>query len=292
MLAFVTTLRHPENSSDYADVEQLLEDSLQSISQQTCDDYITVIVGNQRPRFTLPPRTHFIEVDFDPPSPIRAPGTGPSAAIWDKGTKTGVALAWLRTSPPDYVMFFDADDFVHRDVAAYVHDHPGGPGWVVKRGYVYSRRRNAYARRRRLDRICGTSFIIPFAAFDVPPTLAVDATQAAVADAFGTEVMEQVLAGHRYALQWWRRRGRVLEVFPFEGAIYHVDTGENHSGNRLSGPALPHSQNLAVDFAVRPSKPRLATWWSAVGAPAWRPDLRPRRPFFVKPRAPQSSRRR
>ena len=292
MLAFVTTLRHPQNSSDYDNVEQLLQDSLRSISRQSCDDHITVIVGNQLPRFALPPRTHFIEVDFEPPSPVRGPRTGMDAVIWDKGTKTGVALAWLRASHPDYVMFFDADDFIHRNVAPYVRDHPSSPGWVVKRGYVYSRHRNAYARRRRLHRICGTSFIIPFTAFDVSPTLEADATQGAVADAFGADMMEQILAGHRYALQWWRRRGRVLDVLPFEGVTYQVDTGENHSGNRLVGPALPYGQRLADDFAVGSSKSRPATWWSAIGPAAWRPDLRPQRPFFLKPRTPQFSPRR
>ncbi|MDX1889116.1 glycosyltransferase family A protein [Mycolicibacterium sp. 050158] len=287
MLAFVTTLRHPHNSRDYAHVERLLRESLRSITRQTHDDYVVVIVGNQAPRFALPPRTHFVEVDFDPPSLQRGPHTGATACVWDKGTKTGVALAWLRASPPDYVMLLDADDFIHRDLVAYVHRHPTSPGWVVKRGYAYSRRRNVYAWRRRLDRICGTSFILPFAALGVPPSLRVDATAEAVADAFGDDVLEQVLAGHRYALDWWRRRGRHLQTLPFAGVVYHLDTGENHSGNRLLGPAWPHGRRMHDEFGVPSSKPPLATWWSAFGAPAWRPDLRPRRPFFLKPRASQ-----
>ena len=35
MLAFITSLRHPDNSSDYARVELLLMGTLRSIEQQT-----------------------------------------------------------------------------------------------------------------------------------------------------------------------------------------------------------------------------------------------------------------
>ena len=35
MLAFITTLRHPQNSVDYSRVEQLLLDTLNSVAQQS-----------------------------------------------------------------------------------------------------------------------------------------------------------------------------------------------------------------------------------------------------------------
>ena len=213
MLAFITTLRHPQNSADYCRVESLLQDTLASLSQQSCDDYRGLIAAR----------------DFG----------------------------------PEYVMAVDADDFVHRDVAAFPRDHLGRAGWVVKRGWIYSRARNAYAPRRSFFRICGTSFIIPFDAYDVPPDLTVSATQREIAEAVG-ERLENVLE-HGYAFDWWRKHGRVLEPLPFPGAVYQVDTGENHSGNFLVGPALPYRSHLYRDFAVRPSKSPAATIWTSVG---------------------------
>jgi hypothetical protein len=65
-----------------------------------------------------------------------------------------------------------------------------------------------------------------------------------------------------------------------------VDTGENHSGVRLLGPGLPYRSHLFEDFGIRPQKGGLATLWSAIGPAALRPDLRFRRPFFLKPRKP------
>lgn len=283
MLAFVTTLRHPHNSADYDRVETLLQGTLASITRQTSDDYAVIIVGNRRPSFPLPPRTHFVEVDFAPPSVEGVPRTGNAPAVWDKGTKIGIGLIAAREFAPEYVMQVDADDFVHRDLVAYIGDNPGRPGWVLKRGVMYSRSRNAYTPQRKLFRICGTSFIVPLDAYDVPDELTVAATQREIADAFG-ESLEQVLGNHRYSLEWWQDRGRALEPLPFSGAVYHVDTGENHSGSELLGLALPYRPHLARDFGINASKGAVSTVWSSVGPAALKPDLPPRLPSFMSPR--------
>lgn len=279
MLAFLTTLRHPQNSADYARVESLLRDTLASLGRQSCDDYVVIIVGNRRPAFPLPDRALFIEVDFPPPSDINGPQTGRASVIWDKGTKTAVGLIAARAFAPEYVMCFDADDFVHREVAAFAHDRPDRAGWVVTRGWVYSRARNAYAMRRKFFRICGTSFIVPFEAYEVPVDLTVSATQQEIAAAFG-ERLENILE-HGYAFDWWREHGRRLEPLPFFGAVYQVDTGENHSGNALVGPALPYRPHLDRDFAIRPSKSPAATLWASLGPGAFRPEFKLRRPAFL-----------
>jgi hypothetical protein len=104
----------------------------------------------------------------------------------------------------------------------------------------------------------------------VPPDLTVSATQQEIAQAFG-ERLENLLE-HGYAFDWWRDHGRHLEALPFAGAVYHVDTGENHSGNALVGPALPYGAHLYRNFAIRPSKSPAATLWASFGTPAFKPD--------------------
>lgn len=283
MLAFVTTLRHPHNSADYDRVEMLLQDTLASITRQTCDDYVAIVVGNRKPSFTLPSRAHFIEVGFAPPSLDGAPQTGKAPGVWDKGTKVGIGLIAARQFNPEYVMQVDADDFVHRQLVSFVHDHPGRAGWVLKRGVMYSRSRNCYTLQRRLFRICGTSFIVPWDAYEVAEDLTVAATQQEIAAAF-SDSLEAVLGNHRYSLEWWQEHGRTLEPLPFTGAVYHVDTGENHSGNELLGPALPYRPHLARDFGIKASKGAASTVWSSVGPAALKPDLPPRLPSFMSPR--------
>src|SRR6185437_4775942 len=272
MLAFITTLRHPHNSANYRRVESLLQSTLESLNRQTSDDYIAIIVGNHRPSFPLPRKAVFVGVDFPPPSDVHGPRTGRAPVIWDKGTKSAIGLVAARDHQTDYVMAIDADDFVHRDVAAFVRDHDGDEGWVVKRGWVYSRARNAYRLRRRFYRVCGTSFIIPFDAYGVPAGLTVSSTQREIAEAFG-ERLEQILE-HGYAFDYWRKHGRTLRPLPFPGAVYHMDTGENHSNNQLFGPALPYRSHLYRDFAIRPSRSPTSSVWAAIGPAALKPDLR------------------
>lgn len=280
-LAFITPLRHPRNSADYGRVEELLADTLNSIARQSCEDYVAIVVGNKRPSWRLPERTHFVEVDFPPPSVHQGPCTGRAPSVWDKTTKLGIGLVAARAFDPEYVMPVDSDDFVHRDLAAFARDNSGRAGWVIKRGLIYSRRRNAFNVRRKLHRICGTSHIIPFDAFNVPTELTVNSTQNDVARAF-SDYSERVLGGHRYALEWWRDRGRHLESLPFTGAVYHVDTGENHSGGRLTGPGIPYGSHLERDFGISPSRGKAATIWSSLGPAALKPDLRLRRPSFIR----------
>ncbi|WP_228032267.1 glycosyltransferase family 2 protein [Mycolicibacterium sp. P9-22] len=246
-----------------------------------------IVVGNQKPAFPLPERTRFVEVDFPPPTEFAGRMNDLAQHLWDKGTKLGIGLIAARSLDPDYVMFFDADDFVHRGLAAFVHERPGRPGWYVRRGLIYSRARNAYAPRLRLFRICGSTYVIPFSAHKVPADLLATASQDQVVEAFGPERIERVVAGHRWAREWWRDHGVELEPLPFPGAVYHVDTGENHSRSVLAGPALPYRSHLLTDFGIRPSKTPARTYWSAFGLPAFKPDLRVRPPAFLRPKAPR-----
>lgn len=267
MLAFVTTLRHPQNSVDYARVEKLLEETLHSVSQQTTSEYVILIVGNKKPDFALPPRTHFVPVSFDPPAPPTGAQTAREPFIWDKGTKFGIGLAAARQFAPTHVMGFDADDFVHRDLAAAVRNDPTSPGWVVRNGWTYSRARNSYVRQHEFNRACGTSFVIPFEAYAVPDDLTVTASQQEVAAAFG-ERLNEIMGAHRNAEAWHRARGRELKTFPFRAAVYHVDTGENHSGQTLKGLARPLGSRVRREFGIVSSMGRIATLRAAVGPKA------------------------
>ncbi|PXA68673.1 glycosyltransferase family 2 protein [Cryobacterium arcticum] len=264
MLAFITTLRHPQNSVDYGRVEALLDDTLKSVAQQTSDDYVIIIVGNQRPGFPLPERAHFVQVSFPPPAPPTGARTAREPFVWDKGTKLGIGLIAALPFSPTHVMSFDADDFVHRDLASTVHDYPEHSGWVVREGWMYSRARNSYVAQRQFNRACGTSFIIPFEAYGVPANLTISASQEQVALAFG-ERLNAIMGAHRNAETWFQKHGRLLEPFPYPAAVYHVDTGENHSGKTLRGLAHPLNAKIQREFGLRPTRGPISTVWSAVG---------------------------
>lgn len=273
MLAFVTSLRHPHNSDDYGLVEELLADTLGSVAAQTVDDFVVIVVGNQRPRFPLPPRVEFVQVDFPPPSAHHGPRTPLPGFVRDKGTKIGVGLAAARAHAPDRVMIFDADDFVHRDLARFAAHNPGPGAWVVENGYMLSRARNAYRRQPAFNRTCGTCHIVDWEVYAVPESLGVEATQDEVEAAFG-ERLPRILGAHREAVEWFSAHDVTVAALPFPGAIYHVDTGENHSGKQMRGLARPVGHALRTTFGLPARRLAARDVWSAVGPSAWAESAR------------------
>lgn len=263
MLAFITSLRHPQNSADYSRVEKLLQQTLVSVCSQTSDDFIVVVVGNKRPSFDLPPKVEFVQVDFPAPAPPDGPRTARAPFVWDKGTKIAAGVRVARKFSPDHVMIFDADDYVSRDLAHFASTNRDGGGWVVRDGWMYSYSRQVLKSVRDFNRTCGTSFIMPFAAYDAPDLEKAE-TQEDLAKAVG-ERLDRVLGAHRDALEWFREQGWNVRPLPFRGAVYNVDTGENHSGKESSGVARPVGRRLAEQYKLPVSRPLISRVWSAVG---------------------------
>jgi hypothetical protein len=268
VLAFVTSVRHPESCENYREVEALLQATLASVLAQTSDDYVVIIVGNQPPSFPLPDRAHVVTVDFPPSRTGIGPKTEEERARGrrDKGTKLGIGLTVARQFDPHHVMFFDTDDFVHRDLAAYAAARTGEPGWAVDTGYVYSRRRQSIRKQIGFDRLCGSSLIVATDAYRIPADLPVTASQDEVLAAYG-DVLTQTMETHVRAREWFAQQGFALEPLPFPGAVYHVDTGQNHSEwrNDLRGVARPLDARLAAEFGIPRTQSRAKALWGAAG---------------------------
>ncbi|WP_194414470.1 glycosyltransferase family 2 protein [Microbacterium yannicii] len=237
------------------------------MTNQDLDDYVVIVVGNKRPVFALPPRVYFVEVDFPAPAPPSGPQTDLNSFVWDKGTKIGAGLLRARDFTPDYVMIFDADDYVSRRIADHAALHDGQPGWVVERGWIYSHATGVYRAVGDFHRTCGTCHIVRWDAYEVPEGLAVSATQSEIADAFGDR-LSRILGAHRNARTWLAEQGWQLEPLPFKGAVYNVDTGENHSGKGLSGLSWPASARFTHEFGVVPPRRMRDRVIAAVGPTA------------------------
>ncbi|WP_292726442.1 hypothetical protein [Microbacterium sp. UBA837] len=277
MIAFVTSLRHPDNSADYDRVELLLHQTLASVAAQDSEDWISIVVGNRRPAKNLPRNTVFVPVDFPPPARSNGPHAGRDAFVRDKGTKIGIGLVEARRRGASKVMIFDADDFVHRSLAAFATRSPDKVGWVFESGWMYSSATGEAMPISRFNRTCGTSMILPIEAYGVPEDLERTASQSDVLDAYG-ETLTAIMGAHRNAVAWLQERGWEIRELPFRGAVYHVDTGENHSGKTLRAHARDIGAAIAgyVPRPLRAAEARLygvphkrfgrAAWWLRNGA--------------------------
>lgn len=251
MLAFVTSLRHPQNSADYSRVERLLADSLQSIVRQESPSFSVWVVGNRRPE-RLPVGVHWVQVDFPPPSDRRGPITGREAALLDKGTKVAVGMLAAAETHPDHVMQFDADDLVSRRLAGYSASDPTANGWRVVDGWRWASDRRAIRRQPDFHRHCGTAYIVRPDLYQLPAGLSVDSTQQEIQEALGARLFDH-FGSHLRLSDDLASAGNPLAPLPFPAVLYRVGTGENHSGVSLGGFGRPISRAVASEFGVAPT---------------------------------------
>lgn len=261
VLTFLTSIRNPRNSNDYARVWRLFDDTCRSVLGQTSADIDVLVVANEVPevhrrRWAGAP-VRFLDVDFDPPSPIRAAATPLEAARIDKGSKYAAGLVSLRAAPPDHVMLFDADDFVHRDLAAFVQAGPADRAWIVTHGWWLKGGR--VAPLDTFDRRCGTSAVVPFAAYDgqLPSHLRDGCSQDDLFATVDHEVLRLLLGSHAYTAHRLRGRGVDVQAVPFRAAIRTLATGENHSDHQVDPPSafdtttwVPIDRSLVTAFTL------------------------------------------
>ena len=254
-LAFVITMRHPDNADNYQVCESLLQATLASVCRQTHPSFAVVVVANRHPSFPLPPQVQFVKVGFPAPSQILAKDMDRYLFRMDKGSKIAVAML---ACPACHYMTVDADDFVSRDVAAFVAEHPGG--WFVERGYRYSTPRRLVQPQEGFNDVCGTSLLYPADVIKIPRgVVGIDASQDEVIAAFGEDVVTGLLGSHRFMRVHCAELGRPLAPLPFPAAVYNVGTGDNRSGDLPMGFGVPVSTRLAEEFGL-PRSRRAYLW--------------------------------
>lgn len=243
LLSFLISMRHPDNSTDYAQVEALLRKTLASLCRQRSSGFGIVVVANRA--IDLPKniqhRVRQIIVSFPPPSTHRGSKTGHDAVLRDKGTKLAVALSAVRQG---HVMFVDADDYVNADMTGFVAQNPSSPGWYVSDGLVFDHLNYRTSGSSRFNEICGTSLIVRRDLLP-QPTLRETPTQQDVLDAYDESVVLRHLGSHRHLAA-----DLDLAPLPFPGAMYSVATGENHSGATARRPGVPLSVAQSRMFAL------------------------------------------
>jgi hypothetical protein len=246
MLIFIMALQSPGASKNWCQVSRLCERTLRSVCGQSCTNFRVFLVCNKRPAITF---THqaitIIERDF----PI--PEGNTKSRMQDKWLKLKFGLIAARHHAPAHVMFVDADDCVHRELAALVFQQPYAQGWRFDVGYLYPEGASWFFKWRDFDQCCGTSAIVRLEACDFPTSL--------------DEPIDRYFIlsnGHRAIGEFLRKRGTPLAPLPFIGAMYVVGTGENDSGTVLTEwggtrfmlkkllRARPLTQKVRSDFGL------------------------------------------
>lgn len=231
MVVFITSIRHPHNSHSYGRVLSLLRASLKSVCAQTDQDFRVIVVANQEDHIGFAhPNVEWLVVDFPPPSEHSGPRTGINAVRRDKGCKYAAGLSRAREYAPDFVMFFDADDLVHREITAFCNARKDESGWYVDHGFVWRHGTHIYGRMEEFYKWCGTCNIVKFDLFNWPRRLSVASSREEIEEILGEDFVHRILGAHPFTVDYFAARGAPLAPLPFAGAVYVRGTDENHSG--------------------------------------------------------------
>jgi hypothetical protein len=258
MLVFITSIRHPDSSSDHRRVERLFETALRSVCAQEDGDFRVVVVCNARPRIDYDDaRVDYHVVDFPVPAAGRQ-ATGRDAKAMDKGTKLLSGLLFARRFRPDHVALVDADDLVSRRIAGWVNEHPHAAGWYADAGYTLNHATRRVQRRHSMVRYCGTALIVDAAALvglSQAETRGFDETsrQDELVAKVPPSFLRHVLCDHPYTLQYLRNHDLALRPLPFRAIAWVQETGENYSRPRGTASGVPLSPAFCSEFGVRDS---------------------------------------
>jgi len=249
MLIFITSIRHPLNCRSFDNVNNLLQYTLKSVYAQNIQSFQVIVVCNKESRLTRHQQAHYIEVDFPAPSTLHRPDTGMAAIQLDRGTKYAAGLLFARELNPTYIMFFDADDLVSRNMTKYVESSPICAGWYFERGYRFRMGDSCVTPVNSFYKHCGTSHIFNFHNFSLPTDITHNSGQQEILTAFGESYVKSILGSHRLANKLHAMNGNVLVPFPFFGAVWVLGHGENHSGKTGKAGTLCIDNNMQAEFS-------------------------------------------
>lgn len=147
----------------------------------------------------------------------------------NRGSKQFIGILAAKKYDPEYVLIFDADDYVGNDIAAYVNAHPGGNGWIMTHGYKLSD--NLITPFYSKVSFCGTGNIINYSLLleEISPKVNETSTQDELFRYVDSEFLV-TLARHGKVRAYYRKKGQNLLDYPSRSAIHLLG---HHESNDL-----------------------------------------------------------
>lgn len=224
IVTFGIPLISSRSCADWQRVSELLQHTLNSVLRQSDPRYRVMICGHEFP--DLPQladrRVELIRTRWSPPLP--------TALNKDKHLKRFVMGLRLRSLDGGYFMQLDADDLVHKDIAAAILAPGREHGCVITLGYALDYANKAIAPVPgawpvELDRICGSTAVVYYEPDEIPDELPTDPRAFKLRKSF--KFADD--STHPSVWQASAEYGKPLAALPFPAVIYTVNTDENIS---------------------------------------------------------------
>lgn len=267
MVTFIICVKHYENCYSYSATWKLLENTLVSVCSQTDKNFDVVVVSNKTlDNFSNNPmikNTKFIEVDWDPPAPSNSwqietqtsLEKGLDQARIDKGSKYILAMSQVVTTEKNethYVMFVDADDYVHEKLAEYINNSDKD-FLKIKKGFRLGEQ-NTYSHMDNFDNICGTCNITKLFLLKEQidfHNINIKSPQRDILQSSDDYYLKMILGAHKWSFKHFEDLGYKKGEIPFRAAIYNCSHGEQHSGRPNNILEHKCTEDMIKEFNIK-----------------------------------------
>lgn len=263
MITFIICVKHPDNCHSYYNTWKLLENTLDSVCNQTDKDYNVIVVSNK----TLRRRNgiKFIELNWSAPTlddwqmsddlKDRSNSKQMTNIRIDRGTKyiIGLKEARKRGLLSHFVMFVDADDFIHQDIARFVKNNLEFDMIRVFIGLKLGIN-NTFKFRKRFNYICGTCNIINIQLISsrINFSLIDEKDQSTVLQCVDEYYLKMIIGSHKWMYKFFvEDRGNYGTDIPFPAVVYNCSHNEQHSGTPDEVHDLVLSKKQIKEFNIK-----------------------------------------
>jgi hypothetical protein len=216
MLVFVIPLKGREFSKSWERVCNLFARCIKSVCNQTSPDFRVIVVCNEQPEIDFHhPNITYLTVDLaDYKEPLSV-----NRGRTDKGRKILKGLVYAQQFAPTHTMALDADDCISNKIAEFVKNNPESNGWFINQGYKYQEGSDyIYIKRNNFYRMCGSCNILRYDLNFLPEPPEYNR-------GYG---YYKYYIDHAKVKDTLIEKSQPISPLPFPGAIYILETGENH----------------------------------------------------------------
>uniref|UniRef100_UPI0030EB88B0 glycosyltransferase family A protein n=1 Tax=Paraglaciecola polaris TaxID=222814 RepID=UPI0030EB88B0 len=253
MIAFIIAFRHPDSTKNYGHVVQLLNATLQSLANQTNENYRVYIGCNVEPKLEIDdPKVRICTIDCPIPSSRKE-------VLLDKGVKRSLAIQTANDEiTPDYFFLLDADDLVSNDCVDYLHqqDWANSPGgYWLERGFLLDMFNRKAQEKFGFNRYCGSSLILSadtltkklFSGTSQRTSMSTHAEFIGACDEY---VLEQVLGDHIAVRGYMESLGLPLHKILHPLTCWKINTGENESSTKIPFGSRSINNEFLARFSI------------------------------------------
>jgi hypothetical protein len=219
---------HRQTARDFRVVEQSFERTARSVCNQSDDNFIFMVVCNEKPdiQFTHE-NIHYHIVDFPPAENI--PDT--TSKRLDKGTKLISGLLKIKQFNPKYVHIIDADDWVIHSLNQFLNSKPTQMvGWYISAGYTADLNTNRKQLKFGVNRFCDNTFITNYATLidrlNISGKLTETSSQDEIYHTVDKSLVLDLFDSHGY-IEYFSQYNLKYKVIPFPALVWLRNTGEN-----------------------------------------------------------------